>query len=537
MRTQIRTALMLCAALFALPASPAAQTRGDSPLPPPVGPPTVSPVQPPDADPPFEPVYVFRKPVVRIGQDYTLPSGEAVRDVTTIMGDATIEGRVEGDVVVVFGSARVAPTAAIEGSLVVVGGSATIESGATPVRDLLVIGGTLTAPAGVSASGEHVVIGNAGIGSALAGLTPWVLRGPLWGRLVVPDLRWVWVAVGTFFLIYLLLNAMFHAPVRACAEAIAAKPLSVFFMGLLVLVLSIPVLVILAASVIGLAVVPFALCALIIGGLIGKAGVGRAIGRSLVQESSPDSRRQSFRSLTLGLVVLTLAYMVPVLGFITWAMTGVLALGGAALTFRTAMRREHPARVRPAALSPAAEPPVDAASAYSAAPAVAYSGVAEAERAEGSPPHPDGPPDADMRPPLAGPPPGGDFSLYPRATFLDRVAAFVLDCILVAIVVQLFDLSRHDGGFPVSLLAYHVAFWAWKGTTLGGIVCGLRVVRVQGTELRFADALVRGLASVLSIGALGIGCLWMLQDAERQMWHDKIAGTLVVKVPRHLVLP
>jgi len=29
----------------------------------------------------------------------------------------------------------------------------------------------------------------------------------------------------------------------------------------------------------------------------------------------------------------------------------------------------------------------------------------------------------------------------------------------------------------------------------------------------------------------------MLQDPEKQMWHDKIAGTLVVKVPRYLVLP
>ncbi|MBW8895733.1 MAG: RDD family protein [Acidobacteria bacterium] len=55
--------------------------------------------------------------------------------------------------------------------------------------------------------------------------------------------------------------------------------------------------------------------------------------------------------------------------------------------------------------------------------------------------------------------------------------------------------------------------------------------------MRFADALVRGLSSVFSVAALGIGCLWMLQDPEKQMWHDKIAGTLVVKVPRHLVLP
>jgi len=130
-----------------------------------------------------------------------------------------------------------------------------------------------------------------------------------------------------------------------------------------------------------------------------------------------------------------------------------------------------------------------------------------------------------------------DLAVYPRATFLDRVAAFALDAVLVAIAVNLLDLSRHDGWFPLLLIAYHIAFWAWRGTTLGGIVVGLRVIRVQGTDLRFPDALVRGLSGIFSIAALGIGCFWMLHDPEKQMWHDKIAGTLVVKVPRHLVLP
>jgi uncharacterized RDD family membrane protein YckC len=98
-------------------------------------------------------------------------------------------------------------------------------------------------------------------------------------------------------------------------------------------------------------------------------------------------------------------------------------------------------------------------------------------------------------------------------------------------------MSRYEGFYVLMLLAYHIAFWAWRGTTLGGIICSLRVIRTHGAELRFADALVRGLAGVFSLAALGIGCLWMLQDPERQTWHDKIAGTLVVKVPRELVLP
>jgi uncharacterized RDD family membrane protein YckC len=87
------------------------------------------------------------------------------------------------------------------------------------------------------------------------------------------------------------------------------------------------------------------------------------------------------------------------------------------------------------------------------------------------------------------------------------------------------------------LLAYHIGFWTWKGTTVGGIICQLRVVRVDGSPLRFVDALVRGLSSLFSLAVLGLGCLWILKDPERQSWHDKIAGTYVVKVPRNWPLP
>ncbi len=152
---------------------------------------------------------------------------------------------------------------------------------------------------------------------------------------------------------------------------------------------------------------------------------------------------------------------------------------------------------------------------------------------------------SDVPPPAAIPletaPPSAAYSeglaRYPRASFLDRLAAFALDCLLVGIANAILDMSRHEGFFFFLLLTYHIAFWAWRGTTLGGIICNLKVIRTHGAELRPADAVVRGLSSMFSVAALGIGCLWMLQDPERQMWHDKIAGTLVVKVPRDLVLP
>ena len=126
-------------------------------------------------------------------------------------------------------------------------------------------------------------------------------------------------------------------------------------------------------------------------------------------------------------------------------------------------------------------------------------------------------------------------TLFPRASFTDRLAAFVLDAILVGITIGLLDPLDGETFVPV-FLAYRFGFWTWKGATVGGIICQLRLTRIDGTRVGPAEALVRSLASIFSIGVLGIGCLWVLRDAEQQAWHDKIAGTFVVKVPRNYPL-
>jgi uncharacterized RDD family membrane protein YckC len=463
----------------------------------------------------------FRQPIVRILQNYTLRRDDAVRHAVTIFGDATIEGRVLDNVVVVLGSARVTGTGGVGGSLVVVGGNAYVEEGATVGGDLVVVGGTLIAPPDFSPDGEYVVIGTPWFGEITRDMLPWLTRGLLWGRLIVADLEWIWAVVAVFFLVYLGLNTVLDRPVGATADVIVERPLSAFLAGLLVLLLSVPVLVIVSASVVGLAIVPFLLCGVVVATLIGKTAVARALGRSVVRAGSPEGRAAAFLAFLVGSVALTLAYMVPLLGFVTWALTSVLGLGGATATFRSHLRRERkvPAPVPEAALAPVRPP--------------------EAAAAEAPPIVP--PPVEPVAAPVEPPPPSPIYrqglAQYPRATFLDRLAAFTLDCVLVAIANALLDMQRHDGFFFMLLLGYHIAFWAWKGTTLGGIICSLRVTRTDGTDLRFVDSLVRGLSSIFSIAALGIGCLWMLQDPERQMWHDKIAGTLVVKVPREVVLP
>jgi uncharacterized RDD family membrane protein YckC len=127
-------------------------------------------------------------------------------------------------------------------------------------------------------------------------------------------------------------------------------------------------------------------------------------------------------------------------------------------------------------------------------------------------------------------------SAFPKAAFGERLAALALDAVAIAVIVQLLSLDRH-GEFGDRLmlffaLAYHVGFWTWKGTTPGGMICQLRVVRIDGRPLEFAESLVRGLTGIFSLIVAGLGFLWMLWDPDGQTWHDRVAGTYVVKVPR-----
>jgi uncharacterized RDD family membrane protein YckC len=475
----------------------------------------------------FEQPRSYPRSIVRVGQSYTLPAGNTVWTATVILGDARIEGFVERDVVVIGGRTELAPTARIRSDLAVIGGDLSISEGAEVNGDIVVIGGDFTAPTGFAPRGESMVVASTVLGGRIEPMVPWLTRGLLWGRPIVPGLSWIWPIVGLFFLVYLALNLLFNGAVRACADVLAARPLSSFMAGLLVMLLLGPICLLLAVSLVGIAVVPLLLCAVFVAGLIGKVAVMRWTGRSAIAESD-DSQLQGMRSLAIGFAVLTVAYMVPLIGFATMALVGVLGLGGATLAFLAGYRRENPQPRRPPAVPP---------------PSVEHPAVPPPRR---EPVMPEATAFADIPPPLAAPVVGGpaaaiaatNLIAFPHAAFLDRLAAFILDVFLVIITREMlrwFPPIRYGGADALIflLVAYHIGFWTWKGTTIGGIICQLRLVRIDGLPLRFVDSLVRGLSGIFSIAALGLGGLWILRDPERQAWHDRIAGTYVVKVPRN----
>jgi len=135
----------------------------------------------------------------------------------------------------------------------------------------------------------------------------------------------------------------------------------------------------------------------------------------------------------------------------------------------------------------------------------------------------------------ASPPPAATMSpaamaALPRAGFGIRMGALLLDIVLVGIVLhQIHESTRLE---LLVLATYGAVMWKLKGSTIGGIICGLQVVRVDGRPIDWPTAIVRALSCFLSLAVVGLGFLWIAIDSDRQSWHDKIAGTAVVRAPK-----
>ena len=129
----------------------------------------------------------------------------------------------------------------------------------------------------------------------------------------------------------------------------------------------------------------------------------------------------------------------------------------------------------------------------------------------------------------AGPFPGlGYLGFWPRA------GALWADVIVVGGVVALAQPLDHIapgaaavGVFP---LAYFVAAWATTGRTVGLWLVGGRVVRQEdGGRLGLGRSLIRLAGYLFDTLTCFVGFAWAGVDRRKQAWHDKMAGSYVVR--------
>jgi uncharacterized RDD family membrane protein YckC len=124
-----------------------------------------------------------------------------------------------------------------------------------------------------------------------------------------------------------------------------------------------------------------------------------------------------------------------------------------------------------------------------------------------------------------------------KAGFWIRTFAYIIDGIGVGIVSSAISSivsrdSTASSGLNLLLgLAYFAYFWSAQGggQTLGMRVFNLKVIRTDGSALTITQALIRYIGLFISFVCLFIGVIWVAFDAEKQGWHDKIAGTYVIR--------
>ena len=154
----------------------------------------------------------------------------------------------------------------------------------------------------------------------------------------------------------------------------------------------------------------------------------------------------------------------------------------------------------------------------------------------------------------AGPAPGVRY-----ASAGGRLIAYIIDGIILGFIVSLFyvlgfvvvaggSTVAADGtvtagpGAGLGVIIFLVGvvvgvlwkpfWWSRGGQTPGYKLIGMRVFRAKdGGPIGFGTGILRIIGYVINdiVFGIPIGFLWVLFDAQKQGWHDKIAGTVVVQ--------
>jgi uncharacterized RDD family membrane protein YckC/cytoskeletal protein CcmA (bactofilin family) len=470
------------------------------------------------------------------GQNVLVKAGESIEELVLLGGNADIQGTVERDVVIIGGSARVSGN--IEGQLVLVGGTldvtgqihrgthailsrVTASESANFDRGVVFLGGPFKIDPGTTILGERIMIPLGDFVPHIEGLKAWLIHGLLWGRLLPMNVHWPWMVAAFFTGLYFLALLLFPGAIKAIFLALEARPITSVLSGFLTLILFAPLVAILVIAVVGIPVIPFLQVALILALLFGKAAVMCFLGRSFGRSAGAAFLQTPLAAFVIGASLLVLAYMIPIFGVLAWILATVFGLGGAVVAIaRTFKREEGTVPTVPVYIGqqPAGASAGIAASGI-AAPGIASSGFVPPSIAT----------------PAINPPLVGDVLLMPRAGFWKRLLADLLDFILL-LVIGILLVPLIGKAFVPLIVGYFVGMWAWRGTTIGSLLLRLKVVRTDGSPVTVSVALVRSLSSLFSLLVLGLGFLWTAWDRDKQSWHDKIAGTVVVQMPKGFAL-
>jgi uncharacterized RDD family membrane protein YckC len=137
------------------------------------------------------------------------------------------------------------------------------------------------------------------------------------------------------------------------------------------------------------------------------------------------------------------------------------------------------------------------------------------------------------------------------AGFWVRVGATIIDTLLIMLLifpllVAIYGWAYFNGektGFiagPADFLLSWVApaiaiivFWMYKQATPGKMALSVRIVdATTGSPPSTGQCVGRYLAYFVSTIPLALGLIWVAFDKRKQGWHDKLAGTVVIRAKK-----
>ncbi|HTD38872.1 MAG TPA: hypothetical protein VK669_15280 [Candidatus Limnocylindrales bacterium] len=220
-----------------------------------------------------------------------VPAGETVTgDVNTVFGDAEIAGTVTGDCNAIFGTC-------------------TVDDGGH-------VGGKIN-----SVNNDFV-----------RAFVPWAMgRRHADGIVAEQDHRLLGKLLGSVIVILVFL--LFPLRMRVALDRVERHPALSAVTGFFGALLAIPIGLLLLITIIGIPLIPLEIAALFAFVWIGTGAIALLVGRRLCELVMPAATPSPLVALIIGLVVVSAAEIMPLVGWIVTAIVCLVGLGSAILSF------------------------------------------------------------------------------------------------------------------------------------------------------------------------------------------------------------
>ena len=221
--------------------------------------------------------------------DTTVEHGETINgDLNVIFGNATIRGTVTGNVNVVGGACKTADGGTVEGE-------------------------------------SHCVTSD-----AVGTVAPWIATAAAPG--FDDESRKLYVKLGSS-LVVVVVFLLFPLRMRLALDRVERHPGLSAAVGTGAIVAILPIALLLLISIVGIPLIVLEIAALFAGVWIGTGAVALLVGRRLWELAMPRTTPAPLAALILGLVVVSAAEIVPVVGWAVTALVWLIGLGATILAF------------------------------------------------------------------------------------------------------------------------------------------------------------------------------------------------------------